>query len=200
MQIEQCIEQLRQGATGLSPAKFAHIVCLTARFAEMRQWYIIVLNATVAFENERLCFLRYDDEHHRIGLVYQDDLAPLPEAPISSVHHFSFTYRTLPELLGTYVRLNDAGIKPFWPVNHGPTSSIYYKDPDGHRVELQYDNFTDGESERFFAEGNYKENPIGVIFDPEDWIRRYSEGEPINSIIRRPKLPDGVSPFDMIRF
>ncbi|MDR3468330.1 MAG: VOC family protein [Xanthobacteraceae bacterium] len=200
MLLEDCTRELRGGAGALSPAKLSHVVCLTGKLAEMRDWYITVLNATVAFGNEQLCFLRYDDEHHRIGLIRHDQLMPMPQGPSSVVDHFSFTYRTLAELLGTYLRLKDKGIEPFWCINHGPTTSFYYKDPDGHKVELQVDNFTDEECDAFFAAGNYEENPIGIIISPDEWIRRFADGEPVASITQRPKLPAGVSPFDMIRF
>src|SRR6478752_3355358 len=33
-------------------------------------------------------------------------------------------------------------IQPHVPVQHRPTTSIYYLDPDGNMVELQIDNFT----------------------------------------------------------
>lgn len=200
MLLEDCTKELRKGASTLSPAKFAHAVCLTGKLKEMRDWYITVLNAKVAFENENLCFLRYDDEHHRIGLIRHDELLPMPQGPSSVIDHISFTYRTLGELLGTYLRLKEKGIAPFWTINHGPTTSFYYKDPDGHKIELQVDNFTDEECDAFFAAGNYEENPIGINIVPEEWIGRYAKGEAVASITQRPKLPDGVSPFDMIRF
>lgn len=37
-------------------------------------------------------------------------------------------------------------------VNHGPTTSIYYRDPDGNDIETQVDNFdTTAEADEFFA-------------------------------------------------
>ena len=43
--------------------------------------------------------------------------------------------------LYTYARLKGDGIEPYWCINHGPTTSLYYKDPDGNQIELQVDNF-----------------------------------------------------------
>ena len=43
------------------------------------------------------------------------------------------------------VRLKAAGILPYWCINHGPTTSLYYKDPDGNVIELftQIDRMSD---------------------------------------------------------
>ena len=191
--------QLQHAAASVSPSKFAHIVCRTDQLKRMRDWYLKVLNASVAFEAEHLCFLRYDDEHHRIGIIDFGPLAERPEAVTRSIDHYSFTYRDLGELFGTYLRLKADGVLPFWCINHGPTTSMYYRDPDGNKIELQVDNFTNEECDAFFASGAYDENPIGVNFDPEEWIVRYLGGEPVKELTRRPLLPPGVLPTDMIR-
>ncbi|WP_144140875.1 VOC family protein [Paraburkholderia sp. BCC1884] len=198
MNITEAEKSLRDSANSLSPWKLAHVIFLTDRIPVMRDWYIRVLNAEVAFENANLCFLRYDDEHHRIGFIGATGMQPLPNGPSYVMDHYAFTYRGLGELLGTYLRLRDLGIEPYWTINHGPTTSIYYKDPDGHRIELQVDNFDESECEQFFASGNYDENPIGVNFDPDEWIRRYSEGEPVKELTKRPTLPPDVNAFDMV--
>jgi len=191
---------LQEKAAKLSPSKFAHVVCLTDQLRPMRDWYLKVLNGSVAFENDKMCFLRYDDEHHRIGLIDFGRLEPKPQVPTPSIDHFSFTYRDLGELFGTYLRLKAEGIAPFWCINHGPTTSMYYRDPDGHKIELQVDNLSNEECDAFFASGAYDENPIGIIFEPEEWIGRYLGGEPPAVLTRRPLLPAGVLPVDMIRF
>jgi len=51
----------------ISPAKFAHFVLRTGQFDQMIEWYQTVLAARIVFRDERLCFLSYDDEHHRQG-------------------------------------------------------------------------------------------------------------------------------------
>jgi len=166
----------------------------------MRDWYIEVLGATVAFENPMLCFLAYDDEHHRIGLIAHDqppeevaepEFAALPfgadvRAPRAngSLNHVAFNFSALDELMDNYERLKDSGIAPFWAVNHGPTTSLYYQDPDGNRVELNYDNLTDPkEIEDFFAT-RYPTNPIGVEFDVDDLLRRLRSGEAADQLVK----------------
>ena len=55
-------------------------------------------------------------------------------------------------------------------------------------------------SNRWMRSGEFAANPIGVIFDPEDLVARYEAGEPIATLTARPPLPEGMGPFDMLRF
>ncbi len=183
----------------ISPAKLAHVVLLTQDLPRMRDWYLTVLGGRVGFEGAGLCFISYDDEHHRIALAAFPDVLPRGEGMRVGLHHIAFTYRDLGELLATWRRLKRAGIETFWPINHGVTTSMYYRDPDGNTVELQIDNFaTAAEADAYMA-ANFAENPVGVIFDPEALAARYEAGVPLEELRKRPKLPPGVSPFDMVR-
>src|SRR5882724_11546529 len=189
----------RLQAAAFRPSKLAHVVLQTSRFQETRDWYLTVLSAEVAFENDDVAFLRYDDEHHRIGIINARDARPLDKSS-ACVEHVSFTFEKLDELLGTYLRLKSLGIVPFWPIIHGPTVSLYYRDPNGVKVELQYDVLRTAEAvDAFFAAGNYLENFMGVIFDPDEMIRRFESGEPLGSLTKRPPLPPGLGPWDMHR-
>jgi len=74
-------------------------------------------------------------------------------------------------------------------VNHGPTTSIYYKDPDGNKIETQVDNFpTVQEAGAFMVTPQFMENPVGVDFDPEELVARLRSGEDWTSIMKRPEI------------
>ena len=183
----------------IAPKKFAHFVLKTARFDEVIEWYRTVLQARVVVRNEILCFLTYDEEHHRLAIANMPGAASLPPGA-AGVDHVAYTYNGLGELLATYRRLKAAGIEPVWCINHGPTTSMYYRDPDGLRVELQVDNFaTDAELNGYFTSAEFAQNPVGVTYDPEDLARRYEAGVPLEDLLRRPPLPEGKTPFDMLR-
>ncbi|MEZ5749035.1 MAG: VOC family protein [Caenibius sp.] len=172
----------------LPPARLAHVVLRTSNFAEMIAWYETVFGAKRVFENEFLCFLTYDEEHHRIAILNMPDLKPAPDG-ITGFHHAAFTYDTLGDLLATYKRLRDLGIKPIFPINHGPTTSMYYADPDGNQIELQIENYPSvEESTQFFFTPAFAENPIGVEFDPDDLLRRFEAGEPEATLKLRPDI------------
>ena len=182
------------------PAKLAHFVFKTARFTEMSEWYANVLGAKAAFENEQLCFMTYDEEHHRIGIINVPKTTEKLSHTDAGLEHIAFTYSELGQLLYTYLRLREDGIEPFWTINHGPTISFYYYDPDHNKIELQYDVFSTSEDlDSFFKSGAYEENFIGIIFKPDEMITRYEAGMPIEELTKRPKLPADSSPWDMVR-
>ena len=184
----------------VKPRQLAHVVRRTSRFEELVRWYCTVLGAEVVHSDGMLAFLTYDEEHHRIAIA---GIPGLPDQPpmAAGTDHIAFTYGDLGDLLHTFRRLKAAGIEPFWCINHGPTTSLYYKDPDGSRVELQVDNLPTAEAiDGWMRTGQFAANPIGVVFDPEELIARYEAGEPIESLTARPPLPAGATPFDMLRF
>ncbi len=177
----------------VAPAKFAHVVMNTPRYREMIAWYCSVLEAVPVFESEMLTFITYDNEHHRIAFINSPQLADRPKG-VASVHHLAFTYASLDDLVSTYERLKALGIKPAWTLNHGPTTSMYYVDPDGTALELQIDNFdTLAESADYFFTSDFRDNPIGVEFDPEELLARVRGGASQQALKRR--QPGPMSPI-----
>ena len=192
------IRHLAPATQPISPAKYAHFVLRTGQLDKMAEWYKTVLAARIVFRDERLCFLSYDDEHHRLALINMPGLAPRdPES--AGTDHVAYSYRNLGELLATYRRLKAHGIVPHWPINHGVTTSMYYRDPDNNRVELQIDNFaTPEECQAYFQSKAFAENPVGVTYDPDELCARYEAGEPVADLLRIPPLPAGKTPWDML--
>lgn len=184
---DQVMEKPANAETGIvSPNRLAHFVLRTSRIKEMVEWYKFVLNGQTAFANDEIAFISYDEEHHRVAFVNIPGLAEQP-AGMVGLHHVAFTYNNLGELLGNYERLRDAGIKPKWCVNHGPTTSMYYGDPDDNQLEFQVDNYaTVQEATEFFYTDAFATNTIGVDYDPEELIRRLRGGEDESAILLRP--------------
>ena len=171
--------------TAVAPAKFDHVVFRTRQKGAMVAWWTTVLQARVQHENPILAFLTYDDEHHRIALVNLPGLTD-PSAEAAGLSHLAYTYASLGDLLDTYVRLKADGVIPEWTVNHGPTTSMYYRDPDGNQVELQVDNFPSVEElHAWFRSGAFARNPVGVEYDPDDLVRRFNSGVPVAELVAR---------------
>jgi len=167
----------------IRPGKFAHVVLRTRQISVLSDWYAMVLGAKTVFSSDFAAFLTYDDEHHRIALLALPDVVDRPQNALG-LDHFAYTFDSLGDLLQTYKRLRGEGILPAWTINHGATTSMYYDDPDGNRVELQIDNFqTLEEANEFMLSEVFEKNPVGVEFDPERLLERYEQGDPIEELI-----------------
>ncbi len=162
--------------TIIAPTKFAHMVINTRQYEEMKRWYGDVLGMEVVVDDGRLCFLTFDDEHHRLALVNLPDLKEhSPEH--AGVNHVAYTLPDLGSLLATYQRLKANDIVPWWCINHGPTTSMYYRDPDGNDIELQVDNFDDERLTNWMRSDKFQKNPLGIEFDPDLLAAKYCAGE-----------------------
>ncbi len=79
-------------------------------------------------------------------------------------------------------------------VDHVATVSMYYADPGGNQMEVQVDAFDTAEECNDFMCGPVNaENPVGVEYDPEDWLAQMRSGTPasdfLNRQIHEPKSP-----------
>lgn len=177
----------------IAPAFFAHAALKTSRLDEMTTWFEKVLNAEVMFKSPLVCFMTYDEEHHRIALLNMPDLKD-SSLDTNGVDHLSFAYQNIDELMSTYYRLKEESIVPFWTILHGPTLSMYFKSPDGGNVELQIDVFeTAAELMNWLSTGAYDENPIGIKVDIEEIFEKYKAGAPAKELLTRRQLYSGES-------
>jgi catechol-2,3-dioxygenase len=168
------------------PAGLAHVVFRTNDLPRMREWYCTVLGAHTVFDNERIAFLTYDDEHHRVALIATGPYPVPSDEPQVGFYHTAFSYPDLGALLATYRRLQAAGIIPVRAIRHGPTVSLYYRDPDGNHVELQVDSFASADEATDWMKGPvFSANPIGTLFDPETMIADYERGISFEALVRR---------------
>lgn len=182
----------------IRPQKFVHVVYRTRRFDAMLRWYATVFDAEVQHQNPAIAFLTYDDEHHRFAFINLDLLMPDARGPESrglvGVDHVAYAYEGIAALFDNYVELKAQGILPYWCIHHGMTVSMYYGDPDGNQMEFQVDCFASNEqANAFMSSPHFAANPIGVEFDPEDWLAQVRAGATLSDFLpRREHLP--VSP------
>lgn len=174
----------------IRPAKFVHVVYRTRRFEEMVRWYQTVFDAKVQHQNPALAFLTYDDEHHRFAFANLDVLKPgsgeTDRRGLVGVDHVAYTYASLKDLLEKYAQLKTRAIRPYWCVHHGITVSMYYADPDGNQMEFQVDCFASNEDANAFMAGpHFAANPIGVEYDPDEWLARLRAGAPVSDFLAR---------------
>lgn len=180
--------------TRISPARFVHVVYRTHRFDDMIAWYQKVLGATIQHYSPVIAFVTYDEEHHRVAFLNLSIIEP--DGPQDrrdrvGVDHMAYTFNSLRELMENYAQLKAMDILPYWKLHHGITISLYYGDPDGNRMEFQVDVYkTNEEANAFMTGPGFAQNPIGVEFDPDEWLARLRAGEPeINFFERTVHLP-----------
>ncbi len=181
--VERPLPSVHQDATARSARTvhrplLHHVQIKTIRMDEMIDWYSQVTGLVLCFKGLGGAWLTNDDANHRLALVTSPLLADDPDKlSHSGMHHTAWEYSDVDELLETYERLRDIGILPHRTVDHGPTLSFYYVDPDGNSVELQADNFSDWrESLKFFDSEEFARDPYGPGVDPEKLIAARQAG------------------------
>jgi hypothetical protein len=72
---------------------------------------------------------------------------------------------------------------------------MYYADPDGNQMEFQVDCCATSEAAvAFMRSPQFSANPIGVEYDPEDWLARLRAGTPASDLLTR-QAHEPVSPL-----
>ncbi len=167
--------------------KYAHTVLMTNRVNAMRDWYCTVLGAHVVYETPGLCFITFDDEHHRMAFAASPAGDLIERQPGSAgLMHTAYTFPDLGALLTRFTELQAEGITPQVPIQHGVTTSLYYCDPDGQFVEFQIDNFATADDATAYMHGpEFAANPIGVYYDPQRMLDAYNEGVPEETLKTR---------------
>jgi catechol 2,3-dioxygenase len=156
-----------------------HVNLKTTRLQEMIDWYGKVIGSRPNYQSEVVAFLTNDDASHRIALIDVPGLKDDDEKAVrTGMHHTAFEYETLDDLLASYLRLKSEGILPGACLDHGPSLSFYYIDPDANLVELQADNYGDWQASADFVrnDARFGVNPIGAFIDPEQIVAARREG------------------------
>jgi catechol 2,3-dioxygenase len=171
--------------------RLQHLGMTTANIDAMLTWYRTVLGMNLAHRTSsatgdhkdsqvlKAAWVTNDETNHRLAFVELPGLeADADRAHHSRLQHFAFEYRTLDDLLGTYVRLKEHGIMPVLCTDAGAQTAFYYEDPDRNSVELNVDNYgdswTSGEHLRNSAE--FAKNPMGTYIDPDKMIAARKAG------------------------
>ena len=183
----------------MPPSKLAHVVYMTRRYDQMLDWYEKVFETRVQYQNPAFAFLTYDDEHHRFAFANMSVLAPdSPDTDSNAkvgVNHVGYTFSTVAELLETYERLNRLDITPYWQVHHGLTLSMYYRDPDGNRMEFQVDCCANAEEAHAYMHSDvFAANPVGVEVSFDSLLQQYRSGVKSETLLIQPEGPPAPIP------
>ncbi|TAK80755.1 MAG: glyoxalase [Betaproteobacteria bacterium] len=119
---------------------FSHMGIFVADVARMEDFYTRVLGFAVTDRGDlasiKLVFLSRDPrEHHQIVLA----TGRPGELPFNPINQISFRMAEFAGLREMHRRLQAEGVDELAPVSHGNALSVYFRDPEGNRIELFVD-------------------------------------------------------------
>ncbi len=125
--------------------KLGHIVLNVRDAARSREFYTRTLGLRVAHEDlaQGTVFLSFGREHHELAL-FQMATGEAPEATQPGLHHMAWQLGTFEELQAAYRELKAMEVPVESTIEHNVTRSVYFRDPDGNRVELYCDMVENG--------------------------------------------------------
>lgn len=147
---------------------FSHVGFQVRDLARMEDFYTRVLGFTVTDRGEargrRLVFTSWDPrDHHQVVLV-EGRQGP---AEFNHINQLSFRVERLEDVQAVWRRVKDEpGVHDLYGTNHGNAWSLYFRDPEGNRIEIFCD--TDWYITQPCVE------PLDLAL-PADEIRRRSE-------------------------
>lgn len=160
------------------PLRFAHVVLQSYDMPRLLAWYNDAFDLDVLAQSDRAAIATYDDEHHRFAFTQMPGEPPAVRQK-SPLKHVAYAYGALDDLVAQYRQMKAKGHMPVECVNHGPTVSFYYEDPDGNGVEFFVDRFAEmKDSKAFMASDTFQKNLFGYHVDPEEISRQVNAGVP----------------------
>ena len=182
-----------------SPREMHHVhIFSDENYDAMVEFYQMIFNGEITNVHDKkakLTFITYDDHDHRVVIIKQPGWGTKPQRPVG-LSHIAFAYSSLGELIYIYKTLKAAGHPPpHWTVNHGNSTSFYYRDPDGNEVETMLDNFSALDTQDYkryyqftdefgeMSEGN---------FDPDKMVELYESGVPDSVLLDREKVREMI--------
>jgi len=152
-------------------AAFSHVGIHVHDLARMEDFYVRFLELVVTDRGPLetplgvldFVFLSRDPrEHHQLVLASGRPA----DTPFNVLNQISFRLDSLADLRAMHERLKDFPVSDVIPINHGNALSVYFRDPEGNRVEL------------FIDTPWYVTQPMRIRFDfsePDEALMRRAE-------------------------
>lgn len=152
-------------------AAFSHVGIHVHDLAKMEDFYTRLLGLVVTDRGPLetplgvldFVFLSRDPrEHHQLVLASGRPA----EVPFNVLNQISFRLGSLADLRAMHGRLGDFPVTDIIPINHGNALSVYFRDPEGNRIEL------------FIDTPWYVKQPLRIRFDfseSDEALMRWAE-------------------------
>jgi catechol 2,3-dioxygenase len=123
--------------------RIGHVVIKVRNLERSRKFYTEILGMDVMMEIPAIpgCFLANDRrDHHEIALFEVGAEADGLHGRQIGLAHIAFRLRNEQDLRAAYQEFKEKDVPISFTVDHGVTKSIYFRDPDGHELEVYVDN------------------------------------------------------------
>jgi catechol 2,3-dioxygenase len=127
----------------IRPERIGHVVIKVRNLERSRKFYTEVLGMDVMMEIPAIrgVFLANNRrDHHEIALFEVGPEAAGLQAKQIGLAHIAFRLRNEAELQAAYKEFKERDVPISFTVDHGVTKSVYFRDPDGHELEVYCDN------------------------------------------------------------
>lgn len=117
----------------VQPKRIGHVVLNVRDLAVSERFYTEVLGFQVSLKRGNGTFLTCGRIHHDLALFQApEDAAPAGDL---GLNHIAVQIENIDELKEVYRRLKSCGTRIDHLTDHGMTKSVYFRDPDGNRIE-----------------------------------------------------------------
>jgi catechol 2,3-dioxygenase len=125
------------------PDRIGHVVIKVRQLERSRHFYTDVMGLTLMMEIPKIkmaFFASHGRDHHELACIEVGADAPGPQKGEIGLVHIAFRLRDEAHLRAAYRELKERQVPIVSTVDHGITKSIYFRDPDGHQLEIYCDN------------------------------------------------------------
>ena len=198
--------------TNQAPEDFHHVAFKTIRYKEMVNFYTKLFDCEPLYTSDELTFLAFDEEHHRVAIANTsmvfDKLGFIPKLimrmknwmnrslpSIVGLDHISYKLNPIGKWFDFYHAAKAKGLSPYWTINHGWITGMYFKDPDGNLVEIFFEHFRNQEEFKSNISPDFSDEPIGTNMDIDVLYDLFKNGASFEELIKKGNtVPEGKSP------
>ena len=122
------------------PKRVGHLVLNVKNLDHSTKFYTDILGFEIALQRPTGTFLTCGKIHHALALFQAPEGAlPVTQGQLG-LNHFAVQVEDINDLKEVYDQLKDSGASMDSNTDHGMTSSIYFFDPDGNKIEFFCNN------------------------------------------------------------
>lgn len=125
------------------PDRIGHVVIKVRDLERSRKFYTEVLGLKQMMELPQIkmaFFASNGRDHHELACIEVGKDAEAQRSREIGLLHIAFRLRDEDHLRAAYREFKENQVPIDFTVDHGITKSIYFRDPDGHQLEVYCDN------------------------------------------------------------